>query len=304
MTSMVRYLFPTLALFLAFQTRLDATILSAGGAAVLIPFPPDAGCALPALESNTTIWAWEEQHCFDFTATVPVDIDGTPGTYNSPATLTGGTLSPMFLDSHFIHFDQLGPGVTTLTGSLVFAEPIVGVQVLAPSLMLEILSSPRGTLYPTGASRRGLDWDPGFTEVITISPDRLRIDFTLITSNVKDQVRVFTEGHGFFVRGDANADGQVDLSDSVYILVYEFGGGPAPPCADAADANDDGSLDISDPIYLLNWLFLSGPAPPDPTPVDASGVPSGTYDPVLSCGPDPTPDSLPPCPCGSFGPCP
>ncbi|MBN1441262.1 MAG: hypothetical protein JXA90_01070, partial [Planctomycetes bacterium] len=38
------------------------------------------------------------------------------------------------------------------------------------------------------------------------------------------------------------------------------------PCLRAGDSNGDGDLNISDPIYLLAYLFLGGPAPPPPFP--------------------------------------
>jgi hypothetical protein len=69
-----------------------------------------------------------------------------------------------------------------------------------------------------------------------------------------------------FVRGDANADGRIDLSDGVYILTHLFLGGPAPLCADAADTDDTGQVVLTDAVYLLNHLFLGGRAPPQPYP--------------------------------------
>jgi hypothetical protein len=86
-----------------------------------------------------------------------------------------------------------------------------------------------------------------------------------------------------YVRGDANQDGGLDISDAACALIALFG----PPgsecraavesCADAADANDDGSLDIADPIALLGRLFGGGgPLPP----------------PGSSCGHDPTEDTM------------
>lgn len=75
-----------------------------------------------------------------------------------------------------------------------------------------------------------------------------------------------------FVRGDGNADGEVNITDGIFVLNFLFLGGPSPPCPEASDANDDGEVNITDGIYVLNFLFLGGPAPPDP----------GT-----SCGPDP-----------------
>ena len=83
-----------------------------------------------------------------------------------------------------------------------------------------------------------------------------------------------------FLRGDANGDGVVDISDAAFTLAWLFLGGPEPPCVDAADSNDSGGFqpDVSDSVYLLNWLFLGG------TPLPAPGT--------LECGSDPTEDDL------------
>jgi hypothetical protein len=80
-----------------------------------------------------------------------------------------------------------------------------------------------------------------------------------------------------FLRGEANGDGRIDLSDALFALFFLFAGGPPPPCADAMDANDDGVLDLADPIAVLDFLFLDGAQPP---------MPNG------SPGSDPTPDLL------------
>lgn len=72
---------------------------------------------------------------------------------------------------------------------------------------------------------------------------------------------------GGFVRGDANVDGRVDISDALCTLTYLFlGAGPcaSPRCADALDADDDGRAAINDAIYLLSFLFRSGARPPAP----------------------------------------
>ncbi|MFQ5654111.1 MAG: hypothetical protein ACE5GW_05200 [Planctomycetota bacterium] len=70
-----------------------------------------------------------------------------------------------------------------------------------------------------------------------------------------------------FIRGDANSDAEVDISDVVFLLLYSFSGGEAPLCLDASDANDDGFADISDAVYLLFYFFLAGPAPWPPFPL-------------------------------------
>ena len=81
-----------------------------------------------------------------------------------------------------------------------------------------------------------------------------------------------------FVRGDCNADGQLDISDPVRLLVFNFVGSVEPSCLDACDANDDASLDISDAVAMLSSLFGNPPIVlPLPNP---------------TCGPDPTDDPL------------
>jgi hypothetical protein len=86
-------------------------------------------------------------------------------------------------------------------------------------------------------------------------------------------------GEDAFIRGDANQDGVVSVSDLVFINRWLFGnygpGGPEPACLATADVNDWGAIDLSDAVAVLNFLFLGAPAPPPPYP---------------EAGPDPTPD--------------
>ena len=94
-----------------------------------------------------------------------------------------------------------------------------------------------------------------------------------------------------FLRGDATADGTVDITDGVFTLNFLFQGGPQPTCSDAADSDDSGTLNISDGVFLFNYLFLGGSPPPPPGPAD--------------CGPDPTAKALPvdPLDCGAYEAC-
>ena len=73
-----------------------------------------------------------------------------------------------------------------------------------------------------------------------------------------------------FIRGDCDGDGKVggDVSDAVFLLEYNFLGGPAPACLSACDANGDGKVvgQMTDAIFLLGYAFLGGPPPPPPFP--------------------------------------
>ena len=80
-----------------------------------------------------------------------------------------------------------------------------------------------------------------------------------------------------FIRGDADSDGTLNLTDAVFALSFLFLGGTVPICEDAADVDDFGSVELTDAVYLLNHLFLGGAAPPAPYP---------------EAGQDPTEDAL------------
>ena len=67
-----------------------------------------------------------------------------------------------------------------------------------------------------------------------------------------------------FVRCDANEDGQVSISDAVWLLNELFRGGARTRCRPAADCDGDGEEGLTDVIRSLSFLFLGGPPPPAP----------------------------------------
>ncbi|MBI4583271.1 MAG: VCBS repeat-containing protein [Planctomycetes bacterium] len=85
---------------------------------------------------------------------------------------------------------------------------------------------------------------------------------------------------GKFRRGDANANGQLEITDPIMILLRLFLGGEAIPCEDAADADNDGAVGMNDAVLVLLRLFAGG----DPLPPPGPG----------GCGEDPdqVPDQL------------
>jgi len=79
-----------------------------------------------------------------------------------------------------------------------------------------------------------------------------------------------------FLRGDANFDSRVNVSDAVVQIQALFHDGSLP-CQDAADANDDGKVSLEDALKLLQYLFIEGKLPSPGT---------------LLAGADPTCDEL------------
>jgi hypothetical protein len=63
--------------------------------------------------------------------------------------------------------------------------------------------------------------------------------------------------------GDANNDGDVNLSDAVTIINYVFIGGPPPEPFITGEVNCDGTVNVSDAVWILNYVFVGGSGPCD-----------------------------------------
>lgn len=91
-----------------------------------------------------------------------------------------------------------------------------------------------------------------------------------------------------FIRGDADGNAVFNgIVDALFILSFQFQGGPQPPCLEAADVDGDEEINgLLDGFYALQHQFNGGPPPPAPYP---------------ACGADPDPAGsigcqVPPCP--------
>jgi hypothetical protein len=74
-----------------------------------------------------------------------------------------------------------------------------------------------------------------------------------------------------YLRGDANQDGTLEVSDAFRILLYLVGEVEAD-CLEAFDVDGTGAVLVTDSTVLLNHIFLSGPAPAPPYPECAFGA--------------------------------
>jgi hypothetical protein len=71
-------------------------------------------------------------------------------------------------------------------------------------------------------------------------------------------------------RGDCNAEGEVNISDVIYLINYLFRYGPSPTPTEVGNVDCDSGVTVSDAIYLINYFFKGGPPPGDP---DGDGTP-------------------------------
>jgi len=71
--------------------------------------------------------------------------------------------------------------------------------------------------------------------------------------------------------GDGNQDGQLDISDGIFLLILLFSGDVSLPCEGETvlqggnltlfDLNDDTEVNVTDVIHILQYLFLDGSPP-------------------------------------------
>lgn len=73
-------------------------------------------------------------------------------------------------------------------------------------------------------------------------------------------IKIFSQ-HYIFKPGDANTDGNVSVSDVVFLINYLFKQGAAPDPYWVGDANGDCNVSVSDVVYLTVYLFQSGAEP-------------------------------------------
>ena len=74
----------------------------------------------------------------------------------------------------------------------------------------------------------------------------------------------------FFIRGDANGDGRVDIIDALTLIRFVAGDERGTGCIEALNTNRDGGVDVTDALPLLRWIFLDGPPLPYPFPACGS----------------------------------
>jgi hypothetical protein len=131
---------------------------------------------------------------------------------------------------------------------------------------LSVIGTPmvpyNAVLVDSGNGRGSLIWDPTSAQGDSSYLLRFIASDGLLADTMAVRLTSVTA-----MRGDANNDGSLDVSDVVYLVTYIFSGGPAPATirngnADGSDADGPGAIDISDAVYLVAYIFSGGPPPP------------------------------------------
>jgi hypothetical protein len=154
-----------------------------------------------------------------------------------------------------VHADRFAvtPGEDTIIGRI--RVQVSGDVSVGSILTLTPEDGPDGTGYGRFGLRGELSIE-GEGRLATIRP-----------TSIEGAIALGVDGDvSFFIRGDANDDRRVDVSDAIFTLDYLFLGGDEPECADAADADDSGEIELTDAVVTLSTLFLGGVRLPHPFP--------------------------------------
>jgi len=140
----------SLALLTAAASVSSAAITNVSGMTTWLGSPPVA--CTPGALTGFTAYAWDEKQTTLFT-NLWADETQNPG---SNAGAIPGMLNGVY-DSHFLHFEPI-PGAIGVSGTITFAQPIVGVMFINSSLdNSDISAGSPGTVYPTTYPFRGLN---------------------------------------------------------------------------------------------------------------------------------------------------
>ncbi len=215
-------------------------------------------------ESTASGWSLAVSHNPDLFQVLKVSVQGTPAeALLAPAGFALFEITSGHGNSGFTAQVELDPG--SLRAFPAPDEVIVRCEyALAPIFEPSRVGEKLSAAFRFAPSLRG---SGGIITNLVFPAGNLTMEDAAVEIEVRPPAR--------FIRGDANADGAVDLSDCLAVLFYLFQG-KSGICLEAGNANDDARVDIADAIAVLARLFLDGPelALPSPDCGDDPNLPS------------------------------
>ncbi|MEM7166232.1 MAG: hypothetical protein AAF581_12250 [Planctomycetota bacterium] len=229
-----------------------------------------------------------------FDAVIPITLDSVTGTLGAPDNLTSWSYGICHDDTlasivDVVHgtdalaANPLGPpgfsSINTTFGggfALAIIIDLFGNFFLSPGTDLEISVATYNRTAPGQVPLAfcGTIGNPAVEVLVVNQAGVSAIPQTV--DGLLDEMVVVPPTE--FIRGDANQDSVLNITDVIFLALWLFGAGPAGDCESAADVNDNGALDpLEDVLGLVQYLFQAGPAPAAPFP---------------TCGPDGNMDTL------------
>jgi len=208
-------------------------------------------------ESSTYIYVYPEQEGVTLSTDLEVDVTN-PGTYNAEIQLIVSTISSgTRVDSYIVHFDtEGGTEANTLTGSVTFDRPVIGI--IATVTTLGASDDSVGAISTTYESDSPTDtwWayrDPELDtnpDYFILSGDALTVTVYFYTVQAMDEIRIITEAEAPTLVGlsPAEAYNLVDtehcvtatVSPAVAGVEISFGVTGANPTSSTATTDESG----------------------------------------------------------------
>lgn len=151
----------------------------------------------------------------------------------------------------------------TVTGPVPIVLTVEGAAIGSVHVKLDLATGMR--------ERLELDYgdiavSPASNAVISFAPGGgYPLEHDMDGDGMPDETVLPVSNHLFFVRGDADGSGTVDLQDAMATAQYVFNIAVAP-CVRSTDVNADGRVDLVDIVNLVHYLFSVGPPPAAPFP--------------------------------------
>lgn len=131
--------------------------------------------------------------------------------------------------------------------------------------------SPNFAMYMRISHDQGVTWSPEFEVVDQIDPardpdvigDGDYLYFAWQEQHPPDWVwGVYIRYGAWYVPGDVDMSGEIDIVDLIFLVNYMFNGGHQPWILGTCDMDGNGAgPDIADLVYLVQYMFNGGPAP-------------------------------------------
>ena len=195
-----------------------------------------------------------------------VDVYDHNGNHDGPNSADSIEINiPYSYYSHWVADDDTLNFHYTYTEVSLFKEDTTDYTLVFKSLSDDSMHITLATNLVSGLTNKAvyakIPVDSG--SVATLHASHSEYDYTIDIDDNGDGIpdrHILPDSLTGF-RGDANADGVVDVGDVVCLINYLFKSGPAPNPLLTGDTNCDSTVDVGDVVYLINYLFKSGPAP-------------------------------------------
>lgn len=188
-------LFSLLLIYFSSTHNAQASITGVTGDVQLIAAP--ASVSLGALQSDTTIFAFNEAQAYTLTSDLFINGSGAGLHLGTGNAATEFIASGTMLNSYLFHVEPVNPEIKRFTGTVSFDSNILGIIFETNELNLsDAMLGATGTSYSSGNFRgfEGSGSGPclGLYDCATISANLREITLELGTGSQLDQIRIIT----------------------------------------------------------------------------------------------------------------